>query len=89
MPLTRTHRRTVRKLDARAKALLDRGGEEALLGSLHDMMLAFKPVLEAAVPGELDQLCSAYPHFGQFAHLLTYFAEAIGSGAFDAELGRK
>ena len=38
MPLTHTHRRTVRKLDARAKVLLDRGGEEVLLGGLHDMM---------------------------------------------------
>ncbi len=81
MPLTRAHRR----IDA--KALLDKGGEEALFGDRPAMMLAFKPVLDAAGPGELDQLGSAYPHFGQFACLLSDFAEAISAGAFDAEIG--
>ncbi len=58
-----------------------------MLGGLHAMMLAFKPVLDAAGPGELDKLCGESPHFGQFARLLSDFAGAISAGAFDAEIG--
>jgi len=88
MPLTRAHRRTVRTLDAKAKALLERGGEAVLLRGLHDLMVAFKLVLDAAGPGERDRLCAEHPHFGRFAALLSDFAGAIQAGTFDAERGR-
>ena len=89
MTLTPQHLKTVRAIDAQAGKLLKRGGEEALLGGLHDLMRRFKPVLEAAGPGELDRLSGDYPHFGQFAALLSDLAGAIQAGVFDAEIGRK
>jgi len=59
MPLTRTHRRTVRTLDAKAKALLERGGEAALLRGMHDLMVAFKPVLDAAGPDSMPNAAAS------------------------------
>jgi len=89
MPLTRAHRRTVRTLDAKAKALLDKGGAAALLRALHDLMVAFKPVLDAAGPGARNRLCAEHPHFGRFAALLSDRTGGVAAGAFDDGLGRK
>ncbi len=52
MTLTPQHLKTVRAIDAQAGKLLKRGGEEALMGGLQDLMLQFKPVLEPARPAD-------------------------------------
>ncbi|MCY4005349.1 MAG: hypothetical protein OXE84_00750 [Rhodobacteraceae bacterium] len=52
-------------------------------------MLRFKPILDAAEPGELDRLSSEYPHFGQFVALLSDLTGGIQAGMFDAEIGRQ
>jgi len=86
---TRVQPRTVRTLDAKAKALLERGGAAALLRDLHGMMVQFKPVLDAAGPGARNRLCAEHPHFGRFAALLSDRTGGVAAGAFDDGFGRK
>ena len=47
-------------------------------------MHQFKPMLDAAKPGELDRLCHIYPDFAHFARLLQSMSQAIAGGAFAA-----
>ncbi len=59
--------KAVGTIDIKVSTSLKRGGEEALLVSLHDLILMFEPVLDAADLDELDWLSGDYPHFGWFA----------------------
>jgi len=89
MPLNNDHIQILREIDAKARALLETGGEEALLEGLQELMLLFKPVLDAGSERELERMAEVFPDFGWFAALLSDFSAAIADGVFDADLGRK
>ena len=67
----------LRTIDAKARTLLETGGQEALLEGSYELMLLFKPVLDAVSQRELDRMAEVFPD------------AAIADGVFDTELGRK
>ena len=74
--------RIAKDLDTRVQALLLAGLDDmALFAAMADDMPRFKQLLDAADPGELDQLSQRFPAFGHFAVLLTTIAAAIRDGA--------
>jgi hypothetical protein len=69
------------ELDARVNAIRRTGVDDtALVVAMSDHMAAFRRLMDAAAPGELDRLASRLPGLHHFAVLLTVFATAIRDG---------
>jgi hypothetical protein len=64
------------------------GGTEQLLANMYKYMNDFKRILDTSAPGDMDMLCSQYPHFYRFAKLMEQLAEGIAAGHFDDVLGK-
>lgn len=64
------------------------GGTEQLLTNMYKYMNDFKRILDTSAPGDMDILCSQYPHFYRFAKLMEQLAEGIAAGNFDDVLGK-
>ncbi len=73
----------------RASALDAAGGMEQLLVNMYKYMHDFKQILDTSAPGDMDMLCSQYPHFYRLAKLMEQIAEGTAAGAFDDVLGKK
>ena len=70
------------ELDARVKTLRLTGVDDvALFVAMSDRMPAFKRLMEAAAPGELDRLARRFPDLHHYAALLTSIAGGIRDGA--------
>lgn len=76
--------RVAKGLDERVQTLLLAGLDDvALMGAMSDHMPEFKRLLDAAEPGELDELGRRFPAFGHYAAVLTAVAAAIRDGAIE------
>ena len=74
--------RIAKEVDARVQTLLLAGLDDvALFAAMSDQMPAFKRLLDAAEPGELDKLSHRFPAFGHYAAVLTSIAAALRDGA--------
>ena len=74
--------RTAKELDGHVQTfLLASLNDVALFAAMSDHMPAFKRLLDAAEPGELDALSRCFPAFGHYASVLTSIAAAIRDGA--------
>lgn len=74
--------RIAKQVNKRVQALLLAGlNNVALFAAMSDHMPAFKRLLDAAEPGELDKLSRRFPAFGYYAALLTSIAAATRDGA--------
>lgn len=79
---TREQIAIAKRINKRVKGLRRQGGDEALLGGMHGLMLEFEPLLHAQ-PGTLDELCGQFTDFRYFAQFLEQFAGAMQAGTFD------
>ena len=79
---TREQTAIAKRINKRVKGLRRQGGDEALLGGMHGLMLEFEPLLKAQA-GTLDELCGQFTDFRYFAQFLEQFAGAMQAGAFD------
>ena len=74
--------RTAEELDGHVQAFLLAGLDDvALFAAMSDHMPAFKRLLDAAEPRELDALSRRFSAFGHYASVLTSIAAAIRDGA--------
>jgi hypothetical protein len=87
-PLTQAQLDTAADINAEVTRLLKRGGDEALLMGMLPLMGKFKPLLDAAKPGQMDALCERFPGFEHFTKLLEAMATGIADGNFNDILGR-
>lgn len=77
--------RVAKQVNKHVQALLLAGVDDvALFAAMSDHMSAFKCLLDAAEPGELDKLSRRFPAFGHYAAVLTSIAAAIRDGAITA-----
>ena len=65
------------------------GGMEQLLLNMYRYMRDFKRILDTSAPGDMDTLCSQYPHFSRFAKLMEQLAEGIAAGNFNDVLSKR
>lgn len=76
--------RIAKQVNKHVQALLLAGVDDvALFAAMSDHMPAFKRLLDAAEPGELDRLGRRFPAFGHYASVLTSIAAAIRDGAIE------
>lgn len=81
MALTREHHEAARQIDAHVRQTLAReNGDEELLLCLYDHMPAFKQILDAVAPGEMDALCEQSDGFYHFGKVLERIAQGIAEG---------
>jgi len=82
MPLTEQQTRLASIIDQHVKHVLaEGGGDEALLMSLADHMVAFKQLMDMSTIEEMNALCQRYEGFYRFANLLERLAEGIADGS--------
>jgi hypothetical protein len=72
--------RLAEQIDVHVKALRQTGVDDA---ALFVAMSAFKRLVEAASPGELDRLAARFPNLRHYAVLLTSISAAIRDGAIE------
>ncbi|MDQ2803826.1 MAG: arylsulfatase regulator [Pseudomonadota bacterium] len=74
--------RTARQIDAAVHKLVRAGNDDtAIFMAMAKHMPAFKRLMDAAGPGEMDQLASRLPGFHRYAKILEGIATGISSGA--------
>ena len=89
MAPTREHHDIAASIDKEVSTFPDTaGGMEQLLVNMYKYMHDFKRILDTSAPGDMDMLCSQYPHFYRFAKLMEQLAEGIAAGDFDDVLGK-
>jgi len=71
-------------IDAHVSRYPDTGrGDEQLLVTLTDYLVAFKRILDSATPVQMDTLCQQYPGFYRLAMLLESLAQGIAEGEIE------
>jgi hypothetical protein len=76
--------RLAEQIDARVKALRQTDIDDVgLFAAMGDHMPAFKQLMDAAGPGELDRLAARFPNLRHYAVLLTSISAAIRDGAIE------
>ena len=65
------------------------GGTEQLLMNMYKYMNDFKRIMDTSADGDMDMLCSQYPHFYRFAKLMEQLAEGLAAGKFDDVIGKR
>ena len=90
MAPTREHHDIAALIDKEVSRFSDTaGGMEQLLLNMYKYMHDFKRILDTSAPGDMDMLCSQYPHFSRFAKLMEQLAEGIAAGDFDDVFGKR
>ena len=90
MTLTTEHHELAASIDKEVSTYPDTaGGTEQLLMNMYKYMNDFKRILDTAADGDMEMLCSRYPHFYRFAKLMEQLAEGRASGEFDDVIGEK
>jgi hypothetical protein len=81
MTLTAEQVQIASLIDEQVKRVFRRGGDEvAVLTELFDYMPGFKYLLDAARPGDMDELCERFDGFYRYAKILEEVAAGIQSG---------
>lgn len=82
MALTSQQLWTATKIDTRMQKLIRAGKDNmAIMAAMADHMPAFHQLLNAAQPGDIDQLARKLPGFYRYAKILESLATGIQSGA--------
>ena len=90
MPPTKEHHDIAASIDNALSAFPDTSeGMEQLLVQMYKYLPDFKRILDTSAPGDMDALCSQYPHFYRFAKLMEQLAEGIAAGNFADVLGKR
>lgn len=75
------------EIDQRVIKILASGGQEALVLSLHDLMIEVKPVLDAYKGDKFNhafnQICAQYDGFYQLMKMLENLAYMISNGEIE------
>lgn len=82
-PLTEKQKDFIISLDAKAKQILQYGGEEELLMSLAHKMQKIKDLMDSSSENELNHYCQRYDGFYQYMNLLERMALASSQDAFN------
>lgn len=89
MAPTTAHHKIAASIDKEVSRYPDTaGGTEQLLANMYKYMHDFKRILDTSAPGDMDALCSQYPHFYRFAKLMEQLAEAVATGKLD-DIGKR
>lgn len=71
----------VERIDNQANdIILNGGGDEELLLSLHDVMADLKIIMDASTEQELDLICQQYEGFYLYMRIIEQLAEKIADG---------
>jgi hypothetical protein len=74
--------RTAERIDAAVQKLVRAGKDDtAIFMAMAKHMPAFRRLMDAATPGEMDRLASRLPGFHRYARILEGIAAGISSGA--------